>query len=207
MKKAFFLLILVSSVTANAQSLKDLLYSGKLKTDSGTTIRKGDDLTSKIDTSKKKPVEPEKAKITTAAHATSDSSRKGLTTQTDSAANPGVVVPNDNNAVPKDSTNAPKDNNKIWKEYIDSLTSTLKTEALPSKKIKSGTYYLFVEYEIGVDGQTSINTVSCSPENSFLQQQVKERLTLTSPKMNPVLSGFGKPRKAVKKYTFTLSKM
>ena len=29
----------------------------------------------------------------------------------------------------------------------------LKTDVLPSKKIKSETYYLYVDYEIGTDGQ------------------------------------------------------
>ena len=195
MKKSILIVILVSSVIANAQSLKDLLYSGKLKTDTGTVIRKGDDLTSKIDTSKKKPVDTVKTKMTIVAR---DSSMPGLITQTDSAAIPG--------ASPKDNTVAPKDNNKIWKEYIDSLTSTLKTEVLPSKKIKNGSYYLLIEYEIGPDGQITTNNVSCSPENSFLQQTVKERLTLTAPQMNPLLSN-GKPRKVTKKYTLTLSKM
>jgi len=106
---------------------------------------------------------------------------------------------------PKEFNTASKDNNKIWKEFIDSVTSTLKTEVLPSKKIKSDTYYLLIEYEIGADGQIAINNVSCSPENSFLQQQVKERLTLTAPQMNPLLTN-GKARKVVKKYTLILPK-
>jgi hypothetical protein len=194
MKKSILLVILISSITANAQSLKNALYSGKLKVDTGAVIRKGDDLTSKIDTSRKKPIEPEKIKMTASDR---DSSITGLTAQIDSAAIPGVVT--------KDNI-APKDNNKIWKEYIDSLTSTLKTEVLPSKKIKSATYYLLVNYEIGPDGQITINDVSCSPENSFLQQQVKERFTLTAPQMIPLLSN-GKPHKAVKKYTLILSKL
>ena len=195
MKKSILFVLLISSITAGSQSLKDLLYSGRLKTDSGTVIRKGDDLTSKIDTSKKKPVEPEKKKMTASIK---DSSMTGLMSPADSAA---VAAEG-----PKDNAMVTKDNNKIWKEYIDSLTGTLKTEALPSKKIKNGNYYLLVEYEIGPDGQISIMNVSCSPENSFLQQTVKERLTLTAPQMNPVLSN-GKPRKVLKKYMLTLSKL
>ena len=200
MKKIIFLVILMSSVAANAQSLKDLLYSGKLKTDSGTVIRKGDDLTSKIDTSTNKPAEAEKTKTITASR---DSSRTvGLNTQIDSAASAAAVP---GAAMPKDNSTGLKDNNRIWKEYVDSLTSMLKTEVLPSKKIKSGTYYVLVEYEIGIDGQVTTNNVSCSPENSFLQQQVKERITLTSPQMNPLVTN-GKPRKVVKKQTLILSR-
>ncbi len=202
MKKSIILVILVSSITVNAQSLKDLLYSGKLKTDSGTVIRKGDDLTSKIDTSTKKPVEPEKTKTITG---TRDSSvTAGSNTQIDPAAAPGAAVTG--TAVPNDNNAGLKDNNRIWKEFADSLTSMLKAEVLPSKKIKSGTYYVLVEYEIGIDGQVTANNVSCSPENSFLQQQVKERITLTSPQMNPLLTN-GKARKVTKKYTLILSKM
>ncbi len=196
MKKGILLILLVSSVMANAQTLKDALFSGKLKTDSGTVIRKGDDLSSKIDTNTKKPVVPEKMKMVTAAR---DSSTKGLATQTDSANIAGVDK--------KDNAVTVKDNNKIWKEYMDSVIGTLKTEVLPSKKIKNDTYYVLVEYVIDTDGQVTINNVWPSPENSFLQQQVKERLNLTAPRLNPVLSSDGKPRKVIKKYNFTLSKM
>ena len=62
MKKGILFLLLAGLFASNAhaQSLKDLLYSGKLKKDSNTVIRKGDDLSSKIDTSTKKPVEQKK---------------------------------------------------------------------------------------------------------------------------------------------------
>ena len=47
MKKVMLFLFVAFTVTANAQSLKDALFSGKLKTDSGTVIKKGDDLINK----------------------------------------------------------------------------------------------------------------------------------------------------------------
>ena len=53
MKKGFLLLLLISSFFANAQSLKEALYGGKLKNEAGTVIRKGDDLSTKIDTATK----------------------------------------------------------------------------------------------------------------------------------------------------------
>jgi hypothetical protein len=142
---------------------------------------------------------------------TKDSSTTtGLVTHIDTSATVGaegkdIAVTNDNNVAAKDNSNVPKDNNKIWKEFVDSLTSTMKTEVLPSKKIKPDTYYVLVEYEIGVDGTVSVNNVSCSPENTFLQQQVKERIMLTSPQMIP-LSTNGKARKVTKKYTLKLTK-
>jgi hypothetical protein len=176
--------------------LKDALFSGKLKTDTGTVIRKGDDLSSKIDTSKKKPAEPEKTKMIIQVR---DSATGAIISQIDSSAAQGTAV------APSENT-APKDNNRIWKEYADSLTSTLKSEVLPNKKIKSGNYYVLVEYEIGPDGQIALNNVSCSPESSFLEQQVKERFTLTAPQMIPVVTN-GKARKSSKKYTFIFNKL
>ncbi len=188
MKKGIFLVLLISSFTVNGQKLKDLLYTGKLKSDSGTVIRKDDDLSLKIDTGRKQPVDPEKKNLKVTVP---DPSMKELTTQIDIK------------SIPSDAL---KDNNKIWKAYMDSFISALKEEVLTSKKIKSGTYYVLVDYEIGIDGQVSINNVFPSPENSFLQQKVKERLTLTAPLMNPVLASNGKPRKVIKKYNFNLTK-
>jgi outer membrane biosynthesis protein TonB len=204
MKKAILFLLVISSVTVNVngQKLKDLLYGGKLKNDSGTVIRKTDDLSTKIDTSTKKPAEPEKIVPTAATTAVGDSLMNKPMPQTDASS---AAVPATDNPV---NNNAPKDNNKIWKEYMDSVVSNLKTEVLPNKKIKNGAYYVMLEYEIGPDGQVTINSVATSPENSFLQQQVKDRLTLTAPQMNPpAASTTGKPRNAVKKYNFTITKM
>ncbi len=194
MKKGILFLLLVTTLTSNAQSLKDALYGGKLKTDSGTVIKKGDDLSSKIDTSKKKPVEPEKTKITAVAM---DSSITKMTVQTDSATL--VVNKLDNNRVSKD-------NNKIWKEFMDTVISTLKQEVMTSKKIKKGDYYVMVDYEIGLDGQVTVTNVFPSPENKYIQEQVKERLSIDTPRLNPVLSGNGKPRKVVKRTNFTITK-
>jgi hypothetical protein len=78
---------------------------------------------------------------------------------------------------------------------------------LTSKKIKKGDYYVMIDYSIEADGQVTINNVYPSPENKFLEEQVKERLTLSAPHLNPVLAGNGKGRKVMKKYNFTLSKL
>lgn len=194
MKKAILFLVVITTVTANGQSLKDALYGGKLKTDSNTVLRKGDDLSTKIDTStKKKPVVPEKDM----SAALSMDSIKKWTTKPDSAA--VVVAPVGNTAVTKD-------NNKLWKEFVDSLVSTLKQEVLTSKKINKGDYFITVDYAIAIDGQVAITNVLLVPENKFLGEQVKERLSIDTPRLNPVLAGNGLPRKATKRYNFTLTK-
>lgn len=182
------------TVTTNAQSLKDALYGGKLKSDTGSVIRKTDDLSKKIDTSIRKPADSLKTKMTVA---TRDSINKGLIVRTDSFSNKLNDVVNAKAEL--------KDNNVILKEYMDSIISTFKMEVLPDKKIRNGNYFILVDYEIGVDGQVSVNKVTPTPENSFLRDQIKERFDLTAPRMSPVLSN-GKPRKVVRKFNFTLNK-
>ena len=189
--------------SVNAQSLKDALYSGKLKTDSGTVIRKGEDLSSKIDTTtKKKPAIAERPQTTVVMR---DSAGVALPVAEDSAVSTSPVTPVAGEGETTAAA-APKDNNKIWKDYMDELTGTLRTEVMTSKKIKGGTYSVLVEYEIGTDGQVTATNVSSSPENSFLEQQVKERITLTAPQLTPLLNTYGKPRKALKKQTIILAK-
>lgn len=191
MKIVVLLALMISTVSVNAQSLKDLLYSGKLKSDSGTVIRKGEDLSSKIDTTTKKPVAPEPVKVSPGEPVSPGAPATGATTPGGPAANPATAT---------------KDNNKVWKDFMDELIGTLRTEVLPSKKIKDGVYSVLIEYEIGTDGQVSVTKVSSSPQNSFIEQQVKERITLTAPQLIPLLNNYGKPRVAAKKQTITLSK-
>lgn len=128
-----------------------------------------------------------------------DSSAKKMTAQNDSIAI-AVVDKIDNNA-------ATKDNNKVWKQFMDSAIITLKEEVLTSKKLKKGDYLIMVDYAIELDGQVTINNIYPSPENKFLEEQVKERLTISAPHLNPVLASNGKPRKVMKRYNFTLTKM
>ena len=195
MKKGILFLLIVFTVTANAQTLKDALYGGKLKTDSGTLIKKGDDLSTKIDTSRKKPVEPEKNKLNPV---TMDPSMKKMTANSDTSSLAAVGTM-DNNV-------ATKDNNKIWKEFTDAVISTLKTEVMTSKKIKKGDYFIMVDYAIELDGKVTINNVYPTPENKFIEEQVKERFSIDTPRLNPVLASNGKPRKVNKRQNFTLTK-
>ena len=193
MKAVILLAILFASVSANSQTkLKDLLYGGKFKMDSGSVIRKDDDLSTKIDTSTKKPVEQPKVAVVDAA--TPDLGTNGL-----------PIVPDTSTAL-KDPATAPKVNNKSWKEFIDELTTSLRTDVLPNKKIKEGTYAILLEYEIDVDGQVRATNVASDPSNSFLEQQIKERITLSAPKMEPLMGTNGKPRKAQKRQTITVTK-
>jgi hypothetical protein len=204
MKKCvlFLLIIMAAASSAHSQSLKDMLYSGKLKKDSNIVIRKGEDLSSRIDTSTKKP-EPEVVKVAVPA---TDSSGK---------ANPisgSDVVVSNASTEPGSTTdaasagNASKNNNQLLKTYMDSLVSEIKTEALSSKKIKKDTYYVYVDYEIGVDGEVGVLNITVNPESEFLQNQVKERMLVTPLELAPVLDSSNKPRKVKRKYNFSITK-
>ena len=196
MKKGILFLLVVISVSTNAQqTLKDALYGGKLKTDSGTVLRKGDDLSSKIDTSTKKPVVAEKNKP---APIVKDSAGKIMPDPVDSTATGAPII--------KDNSTVTRDNNKIWKEFMDSAISTLKEEVMNSKKLKKGDYFIMLDYVIELDGKVTINAVYPSPESSYLAIEIKERLSISAPQLNPVLGSNGKPRKLTKRYNFTLTK-
>jgi len=195
MKKLIFFLLVIASANANAQSLKDALYGGKLKTDSNTVLRKGEDLSSKIDTSTKKPVVVE----TKMEAALSMDSIKKWTSKPDAAT---AAIAAGKTEVPT----APKDNNKLWKEFVDSVTSTLNQEVMTSKKINKGDYHVTVDYAIATDGQVTVTNILMVPENKFLAEQVKERLSIDTPKLIPVVSGSGAARKVTKRYNFVLSK-
>ena len=206
-------LLLLMAFFANAQSLKDALFSGKLKNTSGTTIRKGDDLTTKMDTASK-PAIADTLKATALA---TDTSAKTPLTQSDSntistasgepdSATSANTTEPATAATPIETPTAPKTNNTIWKAYADSVAGALKAEALSSKKVKRGSYFVTVSYAIETDGLTSVGDVFVSPENDYLQQQIKDRMTIDSPRLSPVLNSAGAPRKVTRKYNFTVVK-
>lgn len=230
MKKVILLLLLASSFGVKAQSLKEALYSGKLKNEPGTVIRKGDDLSTKMDTARKATPDTT-AKILAVAPATDTTAKKPtvavtnitIAATTESKETSAAVAQKDNAIATVDSAaavvttappaDAPKDANALarentatWKAHATNVINTLKAEVLPAKKVKKDSYFITVTYVIGTEGQVDVTDVTVSPENSFLQQQVKDRISVDVPKMNPVVGSNGVPRKTTKRYNFTLTK-
>lgn len=210
------LLLLAAGFAAQGQSLKEALYGGKLKNQAGTVIRKGDDLSAKIDTTTRvdtlqkfaAAADSAKARPVTAATAVSkpaDATTSAAVTTTagvDTATQAGIAEPAPAVAVAA----APiKDNNALWKEYITGMLPTFNSEMLPNKKVKKGAYSVMVTYSIDTDGQTAVTDVFVAPENDFIKEQVKTRL-MDSPKLAPVLNSAGAARKVTKRYSFTLTK-
>ncbi len=234
MKKGILFLFLAATFTSKAQSLKDLLFSGKLKMDSNTVIRKTDDLSTKIDTSQKKAPE---VKATAAiqpvdtaikvnnSKVTTTNQNPAVTTQSAAVVNqPDIIrdtaagiisstaaaatgneVVSGNEVAPAPS--APKTNNKIWKEYTDSVAVGLKNEVMSSKKIKKDTYFFMIDYDLAPDGEVTITNVTVSPENKTLQEQVKMRMdAVGAPKMNPIPNSTPTTKKAKRRYSFSVTK-
>jgi hypothetical protein len=229
MKYSFLILISlvfigISAKSQEKQKLKDLLYSGKLKKDSSGVIRSTDDLSSKIDTTTKKDTAAVvKAKPADVAPMTLEQQQamvrgdatttKATTTNTTSASNNNTTASTTDEAKTDNATpapavaTAPKTNTKLWREYTDAITKSLKDEALKSKQIKKDTYFILVEYEIAPDGQVTVDAVNSTPGNGFLQAQIKQLMDTTPLKLNALTESGGQTAKKVKrKQKFTITK-
>lgn len=227
MKKSIIILFLAVSGMAQAQSLKEALFSGKLKNQPGMIIRKGDDLSQFIDTSRKAPtptvaVAPTTpgvattpaAATTTAPANTKPANTAGTDTQAATTATQtqtDAVAANENTtettvAAPPPAPEKPKDNNALMKDYMASVLSVVKEEGLSNKKIKKGTYYGTVSYTIETDGVVTVTDILLTPENDVLKKQLKERIDAEAPKLNPVLNSAGVARKLQRKYNFNITK-
>jgi len=207
------------------QSLKDLLFSGKLKKDSTGVIRSTDDLSQKIDTSTKKvpesvaanqpaangpqpaangaTIQQDKNAAISKSEATTNASTVGAAT-----VGAAIVVAGDSAAAVAPAANpAPaKTNTKLWKEYNDSLVKTLSDEVLKSRQIKKNTYYLMVDYEIAPDGQVTFTNLTSTPENAFLTAQVRQIMDSTPLRLNPVTDSSNQGKKVKRKQQIVVTK-
>jgi hypothetical protein len=215
MKAIVLFTVFLVAISAKSQSLLDAVYGGKLKADTGAVLRKGDSLKIKenmaqkviADSIRKDSIAAAKTAVVIEKQNASVSFKDtaaGKNTDAAITANTTAVVPPGESMPVEKAT--PKDNNKIWKTFIDSLTNTIKSEVLSSGKIKKGAYSVLINYEIKPDGQININSVASDPQSSFLDDQIKLRLTLDAPSLNPVLGTNGQPRTVAKKQMLTFVK-
>jgi len=229
MKLIVLFTIMLLAISGKSQSLLDAVYGGKIKADTGAVLRKNDSLKIKENMAQKITADSirkdsinaavaaaalAKQNATAATNDTTTTLNTGTTPNTGTNPNTGVVAGTAAAAAavtaesitPDVPVATPKDNNKIWKAYIDSFTTIIKSEVLTSGKIKKGTYSVLINYEIKPDGQVSINDVASDPQSSFLDEQIKLRLTLDAPQLNPVLGTNGQPRTVPRKQMLTLVK-
>ena len=222
MKALILLTVMLFALNARSQSLKDALYGGKLKSDTGAVIRKDD--TVKIKESMAQKISEDSVKMTQkisedsmkmVQKAMDDSIRrehfeiekqKAIAAGQDTAAVVAAAIAAEKTAEAAATETAPKANNRTWKAVIDELNAAVKSEVLTSNKIKDGAYSVLIDYEIKTDGQVNIVNVASDPKNSFLEQQIKERLIFAAPQLNPVMGTNGKPRNAARKQMLTFVK-
>lgn len=218
MKAIVLFTFILLACSAKSQSLKEALYGGKLKADTGAVLRKGDsqkiqenmaqkvitDSINKVvaDSIKKETIETAKKEAVEVAKEKAIAEGKD-TTNIDTTAAINAM----NAETAKAETKAmSKDNNVVWKTYIDEMTTSIKAEALQSNKVKKGNYFVLIDYKVNPDGLVSITSVSVDPENSFLEQNIKDRLTLNPAKLNPIVDATGRARTVNRKQTLNLSK-
>jgi hypothetical protein len=206
MKAIVLFTFMLLAFSANSQSLKEALYSGKLKADTGAVIRKGDSL--KIQENMAQKIAADSLEI--AQKRAADSIRKEeLAIEKQNAIAAGkdttAFVSSADSAVANEKA-IPADNNTIWKTFIDSVSTVVKSEVMTSNKLKKGAYSVLIEYDIKPDGQIDVNSVKSDPQNSFLEGQIKVRLTLDAPQLNPVLGTNGKPRTVARKQMLSFVK-
>lgn len=228
MKLIVLFTIMLLAISGKSQSLLDAVYGGKIKADTGAVLRKSDSLKIKESMAQKTMADSIRKDSINAAIAAATVAKQNATVSTNdtitnlntgtnpntaTTPNSGVVVGTSAAAAvtaesitPDAPVATPKDNNKIWKAYIDSFTTIIKSEVLSSGKVKKGTYSVLINYEIKPDGQVNINDVASDPQSSFLDEQIKLRLTLDAPQLNPVLGTNGQPRTVAKKQMLTLVK-
>lgn len=212
MKALVLASVLLLAFSANGQSLKEALFSGKLKADTGAVLRRGDTATIRENMAQKEAdllIEDSLKKVAADSireEALAIKKEKALAAGQDTSAVTLTAEDTAQLANPNAVAEAPKDNNTIWQSFVDSLTTLIQTEVLPSPKVKKGAYYVVVDYEIRTDGDVRIKNVMVDPENSYLHQQLKDRFTLDAPKMIPIVDANGRTRNVSRKQVLNFEK-
>ena len=175
MNRIFLVLALFFSANCFSQkSLRDSLFSGKLKADSALVAR------SKVNEQKAKEDSVRKVQI--------DSLKKIGADTTQFA----VAV------APATTELKYSDNNKTWKKFTDEYTRIITTEMAATKKIKKGGYTVTLEYEIGADGVVSTKNIICDPKSEALIDLINQRMMANAPQLAPQIVN-GAPRKSSKR--------
>jgi hypothetical protein len=155
-----------------AQRLRDSLYGGKLKADTGQTFVSKD--TSKYVVLKNENVSSQPGE-----------KKKGNTNN--------VEINKPDASMPDSLNKLFYAKQKQWKRFVETNTQIISQQANETRKVKKGTYEIDVEYEIGLNGKITTKGITCNPPNEFLTEQVTE-LMKRPPILSPPIYGDGKPR-------------
>src|SRR4030095_1542028 len=189
MKTYFLISLMFITSSVMGQRLRDSLFGGKLKVDTGKTF---------VSKDTGKYVAP---KVYDAG--ASSSVAPGKTT---SSSNPKTVEIAKPDASMPDSLNKTfYQKQKLWKRFIDVNTPIIAQQADDTRKVKKGEYSIEIEYEIGLNGRVTTTGVTCNPPNDFLVEQVSE-LMKRSPVLAPPIYSDGQPHKLSAKQSMTIEK-
>jgi hypothetical protein len=177
MNRIFFLLLLFISSNCFSQSLRDSLFSGKLKADSATVAK------SRVNEQKQREDSVRRVQIDSLKKIGADTTQLTATT----SATPKVELKY-------------ADNNKTWKKFVDEYRAIITSEMQISKKIKKGDYTVTLEYEIGTDGVVSTKNIS-----DGLVDLIKERMMTNAPQLAPQIVN-GAPKKSSRRQILVFSK-
>jgi len=185
MNRLFLIAVLFVSSTCFAQksSLRDSLFSGKLKADSALVAK------SKVNEEKVKEDSIKKVQIDSLKKIGADTSQiTGAATVT-----------------PAKTELKYSDNNKTWKKFTDEYVKIITTEMAATKKIKKGGYTVTLEYEIGTDGVVSTKNIICDPKSEALVALIEERMMPNAPQLAPQIVN-GAPKKSSKRQVLVFVK-
>src|SRR5262245_50442873 len=153
MNRLFLILVLFVSSSCFSQSLRDSLFSGKLKADSALVAK------SRINEQKVKEDSARRVQIDSLKKIGADTTQLTSITTT-----------------PTKTELKYSDNNKTWKKFIDEYRAVITAEMQISRKIKKGDYTVTLEYEIGTDGVVSAKNIICDPKSEGLVELIKDRM-------------------------------
>ncbi len=182
MNRVFLILVLFVSSNCFSQSLRDSLFSGRLKADSALVAK------SRINEQKAKEDSVRKVQI--------DSLKRIGADTTLLTVNP---------ALPAKPELKYSDNNKTWKKFVDEYKAVISAEMQTSKKIKKGDYTVTLEYEIGTDGVVSTKNIICDPKSEALVDLLRDRMMPNAPQLAPQIVN-GAPKKSSRRQILIFSK-
>lgn len=168
---------------AQKSSLRDSLFSGKLKADSALVAK------SKVNEEKAKEDSIKKVQI--------DSLKK---IGADTTQITGAVT-----TIPVKTELKYSDNNKTWKKFTDEYTKIVTAEMANNKKIKKGGYTVTLEYEIDVDGKVSTKNIICDPKSEAVIDLINTKMMANAPQLAPQIVN-GAPKKSSKRQILVFMK-
>jgi len=163
-----------------SQSLRDSLFGGKLKADTGKIL---------VSTDTGKYVAPKVY------------NNPAQTTETKK----GEIVKLDDASMPDSLNKTFYAKQKTWKRFIEINSGIISQQANDTRKVKKGEYTIDVEYEIGLNGKVKATGITCNPPNEFILEQVTELMKRT-PTLSPPIYSDGKPRALNATQAMTITK-